>query len=212
MLKEILCFDHPGPKNTKELINFVLKRAYELKIRRIVVASRTGRTALSFAEANSNKEIEIVCVTHQFGHKEPGKWRIAPEIHQSLLEKKIPVVSTIMPLTTLGRIFNPSWEPPASYEEAHKPEVAIKISETTFYRTPFPLDVVADTLRLFSQGMKVCIEITLMAADTGAIAVDREIIAVGGTGSGADTAIVIMPSHTHRLFNLRIREIIAMPR
>jgi len=42
--------------------------------------------------------------------------------------------------------------------------------------------------------------------------VDREAIAVGGTGRGADTALVIKPATASRFFNLEIREIIAKPR
>jgi len=72
--------------------------------------------------------------------------------------------------------------------------------------------VVADTLRRFSQGMKVAVEITLMAADAGLIPVDRDVAAVAGTDRGADTAIIVRPSYSRRFLELKIREIIAMPR
>jgi hypothetical protein len=68
------------------------------------------------------------------------------------------------------------------------------------------------TLRMFGQGMKVACEIATMAADAGLVRTDEEIIAIGGTGRGADTAIVLQPSYTHRFFNLRIKEIICKPR
>jgi hypothetical protein len=60
--------------------------------------------------------------------------------------------------------------------------------------------------------MKVCVEITLMAADAGSIDMNHEIIAIGGTGKGADTAAVIMPAHTSSVCDLDIKEILAMPR
>jgi hypothetical protein len=75
-----------------------------------------------------------------------------------------------------------------------------------------PLKLVAHTLRLFGEGNKVCVEITIMAADAGLIPVDREVIAIGGTGRGADTALVMKPATTSRFFNPEIREIIAKPR
>ena len=76
----------------------------------------------------------------------------------------------------------------------------------------FPFDVMADTFRMFCQGMKVCVEIVAMAADVGAIPIEQDVISIAGTGRGADTAIVIKPAHTLNIFDIRIREIIAKPR
>jgi len=67
-------------------------------------------------------------------------------------------------------------------------------------------------LRLFGEGMKVAVEIVAMAADAGLIPVDRDVIAIAGTGRGADTAIVIRPANSKNLFDMTIREIIAKPR
>jgi hypothetical protein len=74
-----------------------------------------------------------------------------------------------------------------------------------------PLELMADTLRLFGEGTKVCIEITVMAADAGEIPVDRPVIAIAGTGEGADTALVIRPAHSNNFFDLFVKEIIAKP-
>ena len=68
------------------------------------------------------------------------------------------------------------------------------------------------TLRLFGEGTKVCVEIALMAADAGLISENKEIIAIAGTGRGADTALVIKPACSARFFDLEVREIIAKPR
>ncbi len=73
-------------------------------------------------------------------------------------------------------------------------------------------EIVRDTLYRFSQGMKVCVEIALMAADAGLINIEDEIIAVAGTAKGADTALVLKPSYSRKFFDLNIREIIAIPR
>jgi hypothetical protein len=61
-------------------------------------------------------------------------------------------------------------------------------------------------------GLKVAVESVLMAADAGAIDITEEVIAVGGTASGADTVCVIRPAHTANFFDLQVREIVAMPR
>lgn len=74
-----------------------------------------------------------------------------------------------------------------------------------------PLELVANVLRLFGEGTKVAVEITLMAADAGLIPMDKDIIAVGGTGNGADTALRIRPAHAASFFGLRIKEVLAKP-
>jgi len=51
-----------------------------------------------------------------------------------------------------------------------------------------------------------------MAADAGLIRTDEEAIAIGGSGGGADTAVVLKPSNTHTFFDLRIKEIACKPR
>ncbi len=61
------------------------------------------------------------------------------------------------------------------------------------------------------EGTKVCVEITLMAADAGLIPVGKDVVAVAGTGNGADTALRIKPANASRFFDLKIREVIAKP-
>jgi hypothetical protein len=51
-----------------------------------------------------------------------------------------------------------------------------------------------------------------MAADAGLIRTDEDAICIGGTGGGADTAVVLQPSNTHTFFETRIKEIICKPR
>jgi len=61
------------------------------------------------------------------------------------------------------------------------------------------------------EGTKVCVEIVLMAADAGLIPVDKDVIAIAGTGRGADTALRIKPANAARFFDLKIREVLAKP-
>ena len=51
-----------------------------------------------------------------------------------------------------------------------------------------------------------------MAADAGLIKAGEQAIAIGGSGRGADSAIVVRASNTHTFFNTRILEIICKPR
>lgn len=71
--------------------------------------------------------------------------------------------------------------------------------------------VMANLLRCFSQGVKVCFETVLMAADAGLVASGEKIIAVAGTGRGADTALVMQAASSQHLRNLRVNEILCKP-
>ena len=72
--------------------------------------------------------------------------------------------------------------------------------------------IIANTLRMIGQGMKVAIEISIMAADAGLVHGDEDIIAIGGSGGGADCAVVLKPVNSNDLFDLRVKEILCKPR
>jgi hypothetical protein len=72
-------------------------------------------------------------------------------------------------------------------------------------------ETIADTLRIFGQGMKVVCEISMMAADSGLVRSDEDVVAIAGSSRGADTAVVLKPVNTHNFFDLKIREILCKP-
>ena len=75
----------------------------------------------------------------------------------------------------------------------------------------YPVELIAHTLRMFGQGIKVCVEISVMALDAGLIPFGQDIIAIAGTGKGADSAVLIRPAHANDLLSTRIRQIICKP-
>ena len=79
-----------------------------------------------------------------------------------------------------------------------------------FYGEKAP-SVIANVYRTFCQGMKVCAEIILMAANGGCIAAGEQVIAVCGTGRGADTAVVATAACSNKFHEFHIREIICKP-
>lgn len=78
------------------------------------------------------------------------------------------------------------------------------------YGTNTP-QALANILRVFGQGMKVCIEIIMMACDGGCIKMGEKVIVVTGTHSGADTAVVATAAPSTKVTSLRINEIICKP-
>ena len=79
-----------------------------------------------------------------------------------------------------------------------------------FYGTAAPTTL-ADLLRTFGQGMKVCMEILLMAADGGLVERGEKVIVIAGTGRGADTAILATASTSNRVKEVRVHEILCKP-
>jgi hypothetical protein len=122
------------------------------------------------------------------GFREPGIWELKEENRTKILENGAKILTATHALSGVERAIRKKFE------------------------TIMPLELIAHVLRLFGEGTKVCVEITVMAADAGLIPVDREVIAIGGTGRGADTALLIKPATASNFFDLRIGEIIAKPR
>ncbi len=71
--------------------------------------------------------------------------------------------------------------------------------------------IMANLLRTFCQGMKVCVEILMMAVDGGKVDVGEQVVVVSGSGRGADTAVVAIAAPSTRLADLHITEIICKP-
>ena len=187
-IKEIVYFDRPGPQNTDAVAEAVKKRCEELGIRNVVVASNTGETALKFWDALKDSDVKLVSVTEHAGFSGGDKLFITPETRQELQEKGVEVLVASHILSGVGR------------------SISNKFGGISH------VEIIAHTLRRLGQGIKVTVEISIMAADAALIPTDAEIIAVGGSGRGADAAAVIKPAHMNNFFDLEIREIIAMPR
>jgi hypothetical protein len=186
MEKKIYYFENPGKQNTDKLIQLAKERIEELGIKNIVVASVTGETTLKVAK--KIQDVNMVSVTHHAGFREKGKLELDPENQEKLTKMCIPVYTSSHALSGVGR------------------GISNKFGGVT------PVEVMAETLRMISQGVKVCVEISIMAADAGLIPAGEEIVAIGGTAWGADTAVVLTPAHMSSVFDLRIHEIVAMPR
>jgi hypothetical protein len=76
---------------------------------------------------------------------------------------------------------------------------------------PGPAQWVANFLRAFCQGVKVCVEILLMAGNAGLVAEGEEVIVVAGTGRGADTALVMSGATSGNLKAMHISRILCKP-
>lgn len=186
MEKNIHYFKNPGIENTDKIIELVKIRKEELSIKNIVIASASGKSGVKLARELNN--CQIINVSHHAGFKGGDEIELEEEYRNELENKGVKIYVGSHSLSGVGR------------------GISNKFGGVT------PVEIVAETLRLFSQGVKVCVEISIMTADAGLIPTDSEIIAIGGTGKGVDSAVVLKAAHMGNFFDLRIHEIIAMPR
>jgi len=162
------------------------QRAKELAIGKILVATCTGRTpfeALKVFDSN----FKIIAVSHVTGFQKPNHQELSEEARQELESKGVSVLTCQHAFGGVGR------------------GVRNKLST---YQVD---EIIAYTLRTFGQGTKVAVELALMAADAGLVRTDEDVISIGGTGRGADTALVLQPNNSFNIFDLRVKEVICKP-
>jgi uncharacterized protein len=188
--RSISYFDQSGVENTDDVVEIVDERLKEGDIKNVVVASSHGGTGIKFARKMAQKT-NLVIVSSHVGFSSPGVWSFDPHVQRELESMGCKVVKQSHILSGLERSFSNKFS---------------GVSHT---------EVLAESLRcLFGVGMKVAIECAIMAADSGAIPIEKT-IGVGGTssekGQGADCAIVVWPSHSNNFFDFRVLEILAKP-
>ncbi len=177
-------FDKPGKENTDECVRLAAGRARELGLKEVVIATNTGDTVIAALEHFQG--FKIIAVTHHAGFREPWTLEMTGEMRKDLEGKGVRVLTTSHALSGIERSFRNK------------------------YQGLYPLELVADTLRIFGQGAKVCVEIALMAADAGLLS-GEDIMTIGGRGKGADTAMVLKPVNQRDFLNMRVHEIVCKP-
>ena len=182
---KVVYFDKPGRANTEEVLRIAKERAKELDIKSVVVATASGYTGVRATEVL--KGIKVVVVTLPTGFWKPNTQELTEENRQIIVANG-GLILTATPI--FGGLNRPMQEK---------------------YHTHTIGAVIANTLRLMGQGMKVIIEISVMAADAGMVRTDEDIIAIAGTAVGADYAIVVKPVTSDNLFDLKVREILCKP-
>jgi hypothetical protein len=185
MADGISYFPEAGGQNTGAVLRIVAARARASGIRRVVVPSTTGATALAAAEALAG--LDLVVMTHEAGFARDGEQEFPAEVRRALEARGIAVLTVTHAFGGLSRAMRDT------------------------FNTRVIGDIVASTLCVFGQGMKVAVEITLMAADCGAVRTDEAVIAMGGSDHGLDTAIVCRPVNAQRFFDLKVQEILCKP-
>lgn len=172
--------------DTSEVLREVKKFATKQEITDIVVASTSGTTGVKAAKMFADANFNLIVVGHSTGFSNADE--------QEMAEEKIEKIEALGGKVFIG------------------PMIFHNINSAIMEQNGFSLhDLVADVLRLFSQGTKVAVECVLMACDAGLIDSSEPVIGVAGTGSGADTALLLRSSNSKDFFETRIREVILKP-
>jgi hypothetical protein len=178
-------FYHGGEDNTDVTLQLAKERAESLDIRTVVVASTRGLTGVK--ATTLFKKQNVIVVPHHTGYIEADNQEITPENRKKIRQNKGQILIATHAFGGVGRAVRRKF---ATYQVA---------------------EIIAATLKVFGQGMKVCAEIVLMAADAGLISIQKDVIAIAGSHRGADTAVIIQPTNARDFFNLRVKEIICKP-
>jgi len=181
MEEQIVYFEKTGKENTAQVLALVKKRAATRGIKRIVLASTRGDTARAAADAFEGTALQMVVIPWQFFFKQDQAQPFPRELVTTLQGKG---------------------------HRVHFGTMLFHTGDLYGIQTP---TVMANLLRIFGQGIKVCVEIIMMAADGGCVEQGEKVIAVAGSGGGADTAVVATAAPSTRMAALRIHEIICKP-
>jgi uncharacterized protein len=186
MEKSITYFEERGRHNTEQVLALVRARAAELGIRIVVVATTSGDTGMLAIDQLPG--LDVVVVTHSTGFAAPGQQEVPADCIRHIENKGGRVLTTTHAFGGVGR------------------------SVRRKFGTWQTEEIIAQTLKRFGQGVKVAVEIAMMAADAGLVTVQEEIISCGGTGHGLDTALVLNPANAQDFFEVEVLEVICKPR
>ncbi len=179
-------FDRPGFQNTDDVIEIAARGAKELGIGYVVVASTVGATGLKAAQKFAGSGVEVVVVTHNVGFGKAGNWEMDGDTVAQIELFGAKIHKGTMVLRGLGCAVRSM---SGGYSEEQ---------------------IVAQTLRMFGEGTKVCLEIAAMAADAGLIPCER-VICIAGTARGADTCLVVKANNSNRFFDMKVLDVLAKP-
>lgn len=184
--REVLYFDRPGAHNTEACLE-VVRGSIAEGHRHVVVASTTGATGRRFAESLEGAGVNLVVVGHSVGFKGPNVDEFDAAARDFIHQRGGVVLKTTI-LT-------------------HSLETALSAKHSGVL--PGPL--IAETLRRLGHGVKVSCEIVMEAVDAGVVPEGEPVVAVAGTGRGADTVCLVHSAASKRFLDLFVSQILAKP-
>ena len=184
----MLIFEKISPENTVVALKIAFSKAKELSTD-IVLATTTGTSALTAMKLAADADFmnRVIVVAHVWGMKSAGENELMEKERKKLEEAGAYIVTAGHALSGVERALSGK------------------------FGGVYPVEIMAHTLRMLSEGVKVCVEITAMALDAGVLKNPCPVIALGGTHRGLDTVCVITPGYSAKIFEARVHEILCKP-
>lgn len=179
-----MVFEQTGRENTPAVTAAAVETARAKGIHYIVVATSKGDNIKALPE---HEGIQLIAVTHAFGFPKAGEMEMPQATREELEKTGVRVLTTSHVLSSA------------------------ETGLSKKYGGIYPVQIIADTLRMFGAGTKVCVEVAVMALDAGLLPYGEPVVAIGGTAHGADTAVILTPAHANEILNVKIHECICKP-
>jgi hypothetical protein len=188
-VSEMKVFEKPGRENTDETCRIAIERATAMGNAPLVASTTTGAAGARLCEIAKEMGFggKVVIVTHAYGSIKPGENAMKPE-HRAVMEEYGAT------LVTAAHVLS-----------------GVERAMSSKFQGVYPAEIIANSLRMLSQGIKVVVEIGSMALDNGAIPYGVPIVCAGGTGGGLDTVVTMNPAHANKIFETSIHEVLCMP-
>lgn len=184
-----------GEANTGKTLQAACERCLDLGIRKIVIASETGRSALKAVDVFRETGVGVIVVTHY----PAATWGPRGDIPIGLMREEYADIRA--ELVKAG----------AKIVQGTRPFAPPSRSVNWGY--PTPEAVVDKTLELLGSGTKIAVEAAVMATDAGAVDEGEEVVSCAGTYKGLDTALVVKAAYSMNFFKaFEVREVVAKPR
>ena len=147
-------FAQPGAINTERALQLVHQRANALNIQKVLVASTRGATGARAVQVL--RGLDLIVVTHSTGFSAPDTQQLTDTNRSAIEAAGATLLTSQHAFGGVGR--------------------AVRKKLGTYQID----EIMAYTLRTFSEGIKVVAELALMAADAGLVRTDEAIIAIAG--------------------------------
>ncbi len=191
--RTVYYFRDCGEVNTDQLLEIAKKRSLELGIKKVVIASETGRSAVKALQKFQGTSVRLIVVTHY-----PAKtWGPKGDIPIGLERKEY--------AANLKRLLNNEVKIVQGTRPFAPPSRSLNWSLTAE-------GMIDSTLELFGAGTKIAIEAAIMATDAGELEEGEQVISCAGTFKGLDTALLVETAYSMNFFKkFEVREVIAKP-
>ena len=199
--RKVTYWEKAGKEHTDATLKIALDAAKERGIDTVLISSTTGYTAEKAVEVFKGSGLKLVVVTHSTGYRTKGVQMMTDETRSKLKVAGCEVVTCTDVLTgAVGAGIGRQRPGQSDPQDGRLPWIV-----------PPPNVIVANTLRMFCQGVKVCPEIAMMAVDCNAIESGKKVVAVAGSHAGADTAMVLEAAESSRIRDVKLHEILCKP-